>query len=494
MIFNACESGWLRSRLAASRPSQTRATMAGRQCRVREKTGAAKTFHRVFVVRLAQAFHQADRVDQEGTDDRRIQALVVEHQHRFVEARPRVHDEAAGTGFRTLLAEVRGDEAGTVHQRHVQVGEGRHRAAAAVRRQAGDGGPFEEEVEQFGTGEDPRHQFAVLQVVMREGRLVLGEHAIDLVHPLVWIVDRLAFAEQGPGDVLQAERGETPGRRAQRLDAIDDQAAGRRGEKVVVAAAVLAPAHFVAATPQAQRHLQALGMLMQDAQVELHQVPADDGVGIVLGQPLVETFQQPGTAVAIVEAEIHGRGIAVGRAEHVYLALAAAFQGDGVEIAAGVGLDVQRHQAQARAIVRSRLQAPGEQAAVSLDTRLQADRRGDEALHQVALRRPDIGLEHLDAGLAQAFLQIHQLAMLLAVQAEHRPLLEVAQRQRPQLGASLPGEQGLDAPALLGEDERHRRLRRQPHLPRALLGRQPERDFRAGRRIAPVPGQDEPLQ
>lgn len=34
----------------------------------------------------------------------------------------------------------------------------------------------------------------------------------------------------------------------------------------------------------------------------------------------------------------------------------------------------------------------------------------------------------------------------------------------------------------------------QPHLPRALLGRQPERDFRAGRRIAPVPGQDEPLQ
>jgi hypothetical protein len=39
MIVRACDSGWFPARLAASRPSQTRITMPGRQCRVREKRG-----------------------------------------------------------------------------------------------------------------------------------------------------------------------------------------------------------------------------------------------------------------------------------------------------------------------------------------------------------------------------------------------------------------------------------------------------------------------
>ncbi|MNR06945.1 hypothetical protein D3C85_1230450 [compost metagenome] len=42
MIFSACASGLLPSRLAASRPSHTRATIAGRLCRVREKRAPRK--------------------------------------------------------------------------------------------------------------------------------------------------------------------------------------------------------------------------------------------------------------------------------------------------------------------------------------------------------------------------------------------------------------------------------------------------------------------
>ncbi|MNR51507.1 hypothetical protein D3C85_1711850 [compost metagenome] len=42
MIFSACDSGALPSRLAASRPCQTLSTMAGRQCRVREKRAPRK--------------------------------------------------------------------------------------------------------------------------------------------------------------------------------------------------------------------------------------------------------------------------------------------------------------------------------------------------------------------------------------------------------------------------------------------------------------------
>ncbi|MNJ61667.1 hypothetical protein D3C77_574700 [compost metagenome] len=52
------------------------------------KAGAAKAGYRGLVTRFTQALDQAQRVDEEGADDRRIQALVIEHQHRFVQARP----------------------------------------------------------------------------------------------------------------------------------------------------------------------------------------------------------------------------------------------------------------------------------------------------------------------------------------------------------------------------------------------------------------------
>ncbi|MCY1174827.1 hypothetical protein D9M73_150400 [compost metagenome] len=42
MIFSAWDKAWLLSRLAASRPCQTRSTMDGRQCRVREKRAPRK--------------------------------------------------------------------------------------------------------------------------------------------------------------------------------------------------------------------------------------------------------------------------------------------------------------------------------------------------------------------------------------------------------------------------------------------------------------------
>jgi len=47
--------------------------------------------------------------------------------------------------------------------------------------------------------------------------------------------------------------------------------------------------------------------------------------------------------------------------------------------------------------------------------------------------------------------------------------------------------------ALGGWNERHRRLMRQADAPGTTVGRQPELDFRAGRGVAPMPGQDEAL-
>ncbi|MNP58960.1 hypothetical protein D3C76_1539210 [compost metagenome] len=57
------------------------------------------------------------------------------------------------------------------------------------------------------------------------------------------------------------------------------------------------------------------------------------------------------------------------------------------------------------------------------------DRGGDEALHQVALRRPDVRFEHLHTGAAQGAVQAHQLGVLLAIQPQHRTMLEIQQVQ-----------------------------------------------------------------
>ncbi|MNE62306.1 hypothetical protein D3C80_1575780 [compost metagenome] len=114
---------------------------------------------------------------------------------------------------------------------------------------------------------------------------------------------------------------------------------------------MFAPLHWLALTPQAKRDLQLLGVSLQYAQVELHQVPANDRIGIVQRQPVVQALQQLRTGVAIFKVEVDASGIAVGRAEHVHLALTAAFQGNRVQLAALGGLDVERYQFQPRAVV-----------------------------------------------------------------------------------------------------------------------------------------------
>lgn len=304
---------------------------------------AAEAGDRIGIVRMRQSLDQADRVDQEGADDRRIEALVVQHQHRFIEPRPRIHDKAAGAGFRRQVAEVGRDIALAVHQRHVEMREGRDRAAAAVGRQACDRGALQQERQQLGFPEDPRHQFAIAQVVARERRLVLPEHAIDGVHAVVRVVDRLAFAEQRLGHRFEAERREAPRSGTQRLDAIDDQPARRAGE-IVLLRVVLAPFDFRTAAAEAQRHLEPPCMLDQHAQVELDQVPAEDRVGIVTGQPLVQLLQQLWPCRAVFQREIDIGRLLRHSAQHIDLALAAAFECNRIKLAECIGFDIKRHQ------------------------------------------------------------------------------------------------------------------------------------------------------
>ncbi|MNP62289.1 hypothetical protein D3C76_1575540 [compost metagenome] len=95
--------------------------------------------------------------------------------------------------------------------------------------------------------------------------------------------------------------------------------------------------------------------------------------------------------------------------------------------------------------------------------------------------------------MAQALLQLHQLPMLAAVQAQHRALLEVLQLQGPQLDTGLVGQQRPRMRLLRLGDERYRHLRRQAQLPWPLVGGQPELHAGAFGRVMPMSGQDKAL-
>ncbi|MOA52110.1 hypothetical protein D3C78_1753470 [compost metagenome] len=57
----------------------------GKAVFVTGETSLAKTRYRVFIIRVLHTFYQPNGIDQEGADDRRIQALVIEYQHRIIQ-------------------------------------------------------------------------------------------------------------------------------------------------------------------------------------------------------------------------------------------------------------------------------------------------------------------------------------------------------------------------------------------------------------------------
>ncbi|RMP79987.1 hypothetical protein ALQ17_200041 [Pseudomonas fluorescens] len=196
--------------------------------------------------------------------------------------------------------------------------------------------------------------------------------------------------------------------------------------------------------------------------------------------------------VAVVELEVHRIGF-VRRAEHVHLAFAAAFEGDGVEVALGGGLDVEGHQLQRWAVVGRGFHLRLAEYTGGVGGAAEPHRRSDETLHHVTLGWAHIALVHVDARSAQAFFYVHGLAVLAGIQAQDRTMMEIAQLQRAQFDITLALEQPIQGLAMGFGDEHHRGLHGETDKPRALVGGQPETDLRARRGIAPMPGQDKTL-
>ncbi len=164
-----------------------------------------KALATVGFVRLCHALYQPHRIDQKGANDRRVEALIVQHQHRVIQAGRGVHHIAAGAGLRRHVTEIRGHVARPVHAGKIEMAEGRYRPAVAIHRQTVDRGALEQEGHDRGLMENARHQLAVFQVVGGEGWLIFIEASLNLVHSVPRVIDRLAFPEQLPGYRLKRE-------------------------------------------------------------------------------------------------------------------------------------------------------------------------------------------------------------------------------------------------------------------------------------------------
>src|SRR5690606_35809779 len=159
--------------------------------------------------------------------------------------------------------------------------------------------------------------------------------------------------------------------------------------------------------------------------------------------------------------------------------------------AAAVGLDIEGDQPQARSIIRHGTQLGIPQQTVVVQRATEAHRRGDEALHEETLRRTNVGLVDIHACGPQSLFQTQQLAVLTAVEPEHRTMAEIAKPELAQLGIRLAVQQLLRARTLFGRYKGHRWLHGNTHTTGTVIGRQPELDLDARRRVAPVPRQHE---
>ena len=196
----------------------------------------------------------------------------------------------------------------------------------------------------------------------------------------------------------------------------------------------------------------------------------------------------------VFEVEVARRVVAVRRAQHVHLPRAASFERDRIEVAVLARFDVERHHLRGADDNRGAARISRvEQRTVAVRLAAEPHRRGDEALHQVALGRPDVGFVDLDAALLQRLFEAGQLPILLAVEPENRAMLEVAKRKRPKFDGARAADDRFRALALLGRNERHRRLRREPDASRTAVGGEPELDLRPGGRVAPMTGQKKTL-
>ena len=459
----------------------------------REKC-ASRSFDEALGIARMLSFRQADRVHQKGADDRRVEALVVQHHDRVVETGLGVHHIAARRRLALHIANVGRDIALAVHARQIVVAERGDGATEVVDLQPRGVRALHRKLQQLGFFKDAQHQLAVANVVEGEGGLVMLKPPLDFCHLVVFVADVLAFAKQLLRNVLQTERRKAPDRCAQRFDAVDDCTPRHGRKQIVLLARMGAPCDGFALSPQKQWRRAVVRRFLQHAQVELNDVPANDDVRVIACEPFVEVVDHLLACRAIDQSEsLRGDRFDRRLAQHEHHALGHAIQCNRIEILMLAGLDVQRHHLQHGPVAgRGHYPAVHQCRWVAVPT-FQHDACGDEALHQEPFVRANIRLKQGHPLLPQRASQSSQLTKMLGVDAPYRRLPKALEFEFAQLHIGHETQQRFDLAFVLLLHKGHRRLGCQQHLEWACVRCQPILYLGARRRISPIAGQDEAL-
>ena len=261
--------------------------------------------------RIVAGYGESQCVDLECTDDARVETLEVQHQDVVVETRFGIHDIAAGAaGTVSGIAHVRGHAAVPVQPRQVEVVERGNGSAQPIHGKTGELRAAKRKLHQSRGGEDLRDQAAVFDIVGGKAGAIFPEQPVDLADLVVaaHIATRvatqimLAAPEQRARHRLQLEAFEAPERRAQPVDTIEHHAA--RDPRDARAACVLRLQHSgaIAAAPHGKCDVQGPAAALDEIQIEIHDVPAEDQVRIGSRQPGKECLQQGALVGARLDA------------------------------------------------------------------------------------------------------------------------------------------------------------------------------------------------
>ena len=246
--------------------------------------GAVRRFDRVRAGR-----RMGERIELEGTDQARVEALEVEDRDAGVEARHRLEERAALHLYLRRVrrpSDARRDAAAPAQLRQVEPVEARDARPDAVERHARDEAALDGEAQEALALEDVDHEAGVLEVVGRERLGVLAPEARDLGRGVGRVlVDLLAAPEHRAGDGLEPVVDEAE-RVANERDAVEDDAARDLGARLAREAEILDEAGAAGHAAERRIEAQRLAAPDQDAEVEVDDVPPDQHVGIQGGEAL----------------------------------------------------------------------------------------------------------------------------------------------------------------------------------------------------------------
>ncbi len=194
------------------------------------REGGAVRGHDGIRVRLAGLGpDEVQRVDLEGADEARVQALEVEHDDVRVEAGEGLEDVPSALRLHDLglRADARGDDPAPSELGEVEEVEGGDRGGDAVEGEAGEAAALDRELDEAEPLEHLEGEAGVGAVVLDEALPVLLEEPQDLLGAAA-PGEGLALAEDRAGDRVEAVVLHPDEGAAQQLDPVEDDAPGDR--------------------------------------------------------------------------------------------------------------------------------------------------------------------------------------------------------------------------------------------------------------------------